>query len=88
MSGATKGGGVLDRHGLHENASWPPPSLPLSYTLAAVAAAAGDKLDPVDRGNGISALEPPLADEASSRSGGCVNGAAAAAAAAAISAAS
>ena len=60
MSGATKGGGVLDRHGLS--------SSPLSSALA------GDDLDLVGRGAGIDALNwSLLAEEASS--GSCVNGA-------------
>ena len=64
MSGATKGGGVLDRHELS--------SSPLSSALTTTAA--GDDLDLVGRGADIGVLNwLLLAEEASS--GSCVNGA-------------
>ena len=72
MSGGTKGGGVLDRHGLPGDASWPPPS-PLSLALAA---AAGDELAINGLGADISALKL-LSEEAASGAfvnGACVNG--------------
>jgi len=90
MSGATKGGGVLDRHGLHDPTSrLALSSSPLSSrsALAAAAATASNELNLDDRhaAAGMTAVKS-LSEEASSRV--CVNGAAAVAAAAAISAAS
>lgn len=78
MFGAIKGGGVLDRQGLHEDAS------SSSLLSSALVATASNEFSLDGRGAGVNELTS-LAVEASS--GGCVNGAGAAAAAVAISAA-